>query len=394
MKVAVVGGSLQGVEAAYLAKKAGWEVILIDKKPHVPAAILGDTFVLGDVTKKEALNRLNKGVDLVIPALEDQEALSSLTSWAHTVGVPLAFDPDTYAFSSSKTISDRLFARLGIPAPRPWPDCRFPLIAKPDKSSGSRDVQVLRNVEEFKAHFPHSDAAKDWVFQEYLPGPSYSLEILGFPGNYRALQVIDLHMDAHYDCKRVTAPSELAPQRITEFEDISLKIAEAVNLRGLMDVEVIFHQGKLKVLEIDARLPSQTPSAVFWSTGFNMVEALGDLFVKGALKLNFSERLQSPGGVILEHVKVTDYLLEVCGEHIIKEAGPLELHRNFFGADEAITDYSPGKTQWAATLILTGENRQGVHYRREAVIKEIQKRFGLAVYMDSEPADFLQEDIT
>ena len=31
MKAVVIGGKLQGVEAAYLAKKAGWEVVLIDK---------------------------------------------------------------------------------------------------------------------------------------------------------------------------------------------------------------------------------------------------------------------------------------------------------------------------------------------------------------------------
>jgi heterodisulfide reductase subunit A-like polyferredoxin len=37
MLVAVVGGNLQGVEATYLARKAGWEVILIDKNSNAPA---------------------------------------------------------------------------------------------------------------------------------------------------------------------------------------------------------------------------------------------------------------------------------------------------------------------------------------------------------------------
>ena len=34
MLAAVVGGNLQGTEAVYLSKKAGWEVLLIDKKPE------------------------------------------------------------------------------------------------------------------------------------------------------------------------------------------------------------------------------------------------------------------------------------------------------------------------------------------------------------------------
>ncbi len=42
MLVAVVGGNLQGVEAAYLAHKAEWEDLGIDKKMVVPASGLCD----------------------------------------------------------------------------------------------------------------------------------------------------------------------------------------------------------------------------------------------------------------------------------------------------------------------------------------------------------------
>jgi len=41
-----------------------------------------------------------------------------------------------------------------------------------------------------------------------------------------------------------------------------------------MDVEVILKQGKIKVLEINARQHSQTLTAVWWSAGFNMLAAL------------------------------------------------------------------------------------------------------------------------
>ena len=48
--VAVAGGKLQGVEAAYLAHKAGWEVLLLDREDHVPASGLCDRFIQVDVT--------------------------------------------------------------------------------------------------------------------------------------------------------------------------------------------------------------------------------------------------------------------------------------------------------------------------------------------------------
>jgi pyrrolysine biosynthesis protein PylC len=59
--VAVVGGNLQGAEAAYLAKKAGWEVTVIDRKAVVPATGLGDRFSRVNITTEKDLERALKG---------------------------------------------------------------------------------------------------------------------------------------------------------------------------------------------------------------------------------------------------------------------------------------------------------------------------------------------
>ena len=91
--VGIVGGKLQGVEAAYLARKAGWEVRVIDRKLRVPASDLGDSFAQVDVTVEEYLAGVLGDVDYIIPALEADNALRSLTRWSRKTGVPLAFDP-------------------------------------------------------------------------------------------------------------------------------------------------------------------------------------------------------------------------------------------------------------------------------------------------------------
>ena len=51
MKVAIIGGKLQGTEAVYLAKAAGIASILIDSNPVVPASGFADEFICGDVVK-------------------------------------------------------------------------------------------------------------------------------------------------------------------------------------------------------------------------------------------------------------------------------------------------------------------------------------------------------
>lgn len=383
MLVGIIGGKLQGVEATYLAHKAGWEVLLIDKRKNVPASGMCDSFVQLAINEEQRLDNVLNGVDLVIPALENEKALTVLGHYARDAGIPFAFDSEAYEVSLSKKRSDLLFTSMGIPAPKIWPECDFPVIAKPNKGSGSSGVRIIRNDDELNDFFSESIFYRDWVLQEFIPGPSYSLEVIGVPEQYVPIQVTDLFMDGVYDCKRVITPTELPPEYVSEFKKVSIPIAEALKLSGLMDVEVILHKGVLKVLEVDTRLPSQTPSAVYWSTGLNMVQLLGELFVNGPGSCQVTPTDER--GVVYEHIKVSPDLLEIAGEHIMREVGPLHVYQDFFGADEAITNYAPNRNKWVATLIFTGTSLKDTWTRRKCALREIRSRFGLGAYLDPSP---------
>ncbi|MFC2164417.1 3-methylornithine--L-lysine ligase PylC [Acidobacteriota bacterium] len=385
MKVAVMGGKLQGIEAAYLARKAGWEVLLIDKNFDVPARGLSDIFLQFDLTSHTPDLSLHfQDVDLIIPALEDQDALISLEALAFRHTIPLAFDSESHSITSSKKASDRLFKELGLSSPRLWPDCGFPLIAKPSGLSGSRGILKIRNTAELDTTLDKETFSEDqWILQEFLEGPSYSIEVFGFNRNFWPLQTTVIEVDRTYDCKRVIAPADLPESLQKKLSDTATAIGKALNLKGIMDVEVILHENQLKVLEIDARLPSQTPTAVLKSTGINMLELLYSIFsdnLAPEIVTNGQER-----SVIFEHVRVTSEALEVCGEHIMAESGPLRHRSNFFGADEALTDYERNEPNWTATLIMTGENAREVGLKRRHVIETIQSTFGLAQYIESFP---------
>jgi 3-methylornithine--L-lysine ligase len=383
MRVAVVGGKLQGVEACYLARKAGWHVRLVDCRSDVLAQMLCDEFVLSELTHQRDLTRVFGGIDLILPALEDQKALDVLSRFSAVSGIPLAFDSRAYRISSSKILSDRLFAELELPAPKCWPEAAFPLIAKPSGSSGSRGVCIIGDVDQLRAAFPTREAAGGWVVQEYLCGPSFSMEIVSVGGRARCFQVTELLMDAGYDCKRVMAPAELSAGLTAEFERIGRTIAEAIDLRGLMDVEVILNGGQLKVLEIDARLPSQTPTVVFWSSGVNLVQTLGEAIC--GIPLPPSPASKNGRAVVYEHIRVRPGQLEVGGEHMMAGSGTLHLHRDFFGADEALADYVPGRGDWCATLIIAGRDRGEAWQKRCGVLADIRRSFGIERFLDSEP---------
>ena len=390
VRVAIAGGALQGLEVTYLARKAGYQTLLLDRGRDAPATGLCHEFVPLDLRDHNALAGALDSVALVIPATEDSEALDSLEVWCRTHEVPLAFDSGAYAVSSSKTASDVLFRKLGLPAPDPWPGCTFPVLAKPDGGSGSKGIEVFPDRASLEARFG-SSPPPGWVLQEYLRGPSFSIEVVGRPGAYSPLQITGLEMDGNHDCKRVVAPASLPSNLAGAFEEMALTLAEAVGLSGIMDVEAVLHDGLLKVLEIDARFPSQTPMAVYHSTGVNMVEALARVWSgepgTGPLSVSALPERSS----ILEHIRVRPGHLSVCGERIMAESGPLHLEGDFFGAHEALTNHAPGRGDWVATLLVRGVDGRDAQARRDRVIGEIRTRCGLESYEDEYPVGFREQ---
>ncbi|HCO94374.1 MAG TPA: 3-methylornithine--L-lysine ligase PylC [Phycisphaerales bacterium] len=375
--VAIVGGNLQGVEATYLAKKAGWQVLLIDKNPQAAASLMCDCFLPLTITTNDNPREILKQVTLIIPAMENDKVLRILEKWSLETGIPLAFDMAAYTISSSKKKSNQLFKEININTPKSWPQCTFPIVVKPDGESGSRGVEVIRNEKELASLFPDKACLKKMVTEKYLEGPSYSIEVIGFPGNYTPLQVTQLHMDNNYDCKRILTPSGLDSTRVIEFEQMAIRVAERIQLKGLMDLEVVLHEGQLKMLEIDARLPSQTPTAVFQSTGINMVKLLGELFLTGKINVNNTNRPQT---VIYEHIKVIKDNIEVKGEHIMSGIGSLLLFQGLFGADEVITNSRPEIDEWVATLIFKGKNMEEVLDKKQKTYENIRNKAGQIAY--------------
>jgi len=382
MRVAIIGGKLQGLEAVYLAKKAGWQTLLIDKEPEVPAAGLCDRFLCLDLLnaadQKQLQTALDRDIDLIIPALENRKVLENLTTISALTGVPLAFDPAAYDLSSSKRKSDHFFAELNLPQPLPWPQGTFPYLAKPSAASGSEGVKLLESEAELKRFQTETTASPDqWVIQEFIEGPSYSIEVIGDGKRFIPLQVTDLYMDEQYDCRRVVAPSILTTDQQQDFAALAATLASSIGLLGVMDVEVILHNQRLKLLEIDARLPSQTPTAVYHSSGVNLLELIAAVFTGGLLQAPSPAPPAHNQAALFEHLVVTPDGLQTAGEHVIASAGPLTHLCGFFGADEALTNYQPGLKSWVATLIITAHNREAVFAKREEIVARIARELNL-----------------
>ncbi|MBQ1251859.1 MAG: 3-methylornithine--L-lysine ligase PylC [Firmicutes bacterium] len=384
-KVCIIGGKLQGVEALYLAGKAGMETTLIDHRESPLGKNFCGRFLQQDVIEY-SMNLVDTLVeaDFVLPALENAEVLATLKSLAETYDINLVYDPHAYAISSSKKISDEKMAAAGLPCPRYYPEGDFPYIVKPSDMSGSEGVAKIHDADEMEA-FLKDHSQGEWIAQEFLDGPSFSLEVIGTPGDYKTYHVTELFMDPAYDCKRVLSCPDFPKEAQAQMEQEIVALAELVQLHGIMDLEVIESNGTMKILEIDARIPSQTPITVYHATGWNFMEELAAKF--GQTPVEGSTLLPKERYVSLEQILCDGDTVSVLGEHIMTRAEGLHHRFDFCGADEALTDYAEGKETWVATLICVADTKEELEAKRAAIPQKIGDLLGREIrWIDAFPA--------
>lgn len=342
---------------------------LIDANPKAPAQKLCDQFVCGDILAEDpAIMQELDSADMILPTMENDAVLQRLVSLSGQHGYVLAFDPDAYAVSSSKRRSDQLFAQRQIPCPRHYPEGKLPYIAKLDSESGSHGLRYFDKQAEFDAFLA---ANRDkYIIQEYVEGPSYSMEVIGKPGSYRTYEVTQIFVDDGYDCNLAAAYRTLETEKKRQIKNAIIEIAEAIQLKGIMDLEVIDHNGVMKALEIDARLPSQTSIAVYHATGMNYIRELYELFCCGGFR---SEQTDRGRCCSFYHYLAENGRLTAPGEHVMAEGGLLDYRADITDAAEVLTDYEKGSNVWRCTLISEAETRSTLKEKERKARRDLEQ---------------------
>ncbi|MDG6244668.1 MAG: 3-methylornithine--L-lysine ligase PylC [Methanolobus sp.] len=303
--ICIIGGKLQGFEVTYLAHKAGINVVLVDRREQPLIRSMVDSFHCFDIIHEpEKLRRICENVDAIIPVNENLRTIEFLRSIQKELTCPVIFDFDAYYVSMDKKRSKDYFKSIGIPAPADKPE-KPPYFVKPPCESSSIGTSIIYDNRELEGLDP------SMIIEEYLEGDVVSLEVIGDGKHFAVVKETLIHIDSNYDCHMVT-PMEKYP----EFRKICYELAKNLNLFGIMDVEAIDSPRGLKVLEIDARFPSQTPTVVYHSTGINLVELLIKAFSEGVTEI---ENTPVKNYCIYEHLLLKNGKLEPVGEHVLSQ---------------------------------------------------------------------------
>lgn len=359
--ICLIGGKLQGFEAAYLSKKAGMKVLVIDKNPQALIRNYADEFQCFDVIKEpEKLLEISKSVDAILPVNENLECIEFLSTIKEKFSCPVLFDFEAYWISMDKRKSKEYFASIGTPTPRDKPS-EPPFFVKPPCESSSVGARIIYDREELEKLEP------GMLIEEYLEGKVVSLEVIGDGKRFAVVKETLVHIDDTYDCHMVT-PLPLDPS----FREISHSLAANLPLKGIMDVEAISGPFGLKVIEIDARFPSQTPTAVYYSSGINLIELLFRAFTEGIEEI---ETLPEDRYCIYEHL-----MLAENGELIPVGEQVLSMGNDYgkYYEEPGIEIFLCKGEEPVFTLVFWGRDREEAEAKKSIGLSILKKRFGTA----------------
>ena len=383
MRLCVVGGALQGMEAAFLGHEAGYTTVVIDKRQDAPAlSICDEPHVLNPLEDPEGAMSIFRTCDAVLPACEELDLLEKLDSMLEGTGIPFLFDLNSYDVSCSKNRSNEVMESVGVPLPGHWPECGFPVIVKPSSQSGSIGVSVAFTQEDIDKGLETIRSLNDEpVIQEFVHGKSVSIEVIGDGKHATPYVTTEVVLDTNYDCKMVRcSPDILTPEDDALFGRIGKDVAEAIGLSALMDVEAILTPKGLRVLEIDARIPSQTPAAILIATGVNLLEEL----VTTALGRPANRRSNGGSGIYW-HLHYRNGVLRTTGEKEFGKVRHPKMESGLFGSDRSITDYAPGADEWHGTFMVSGRAPEEAEARRLEVLSRIREACEVREYLDGTP---------
>ena len=204
---------------------------------------------LFDITKRHNVDLLmpSSGFDIYLYSKYKAE-LEKLGAFA------VVSDPDNLEICRDK-LKTYNFLRTDFDLPFTTSDSkefdRFPLIAKPRFGKGSRNVIKVQDAEELRYV---TEKFKDMIFQEFLPGEEYTIDVLSDLDKNAILAVPRVRLQTK---DGISTKGRIIRHPALQHE--CMKIAEAVGIRGPCCIQMKeSKEGKLKLVEINPRMGGGT----------------------------------------------------------------------------------------------------------------------------------------
>lgn len=204
-----------------------------------------------DICKKEQIK-------IIIPTFSAEiEVFAKNKERFEKLGIKVGVcEYKTILDTESKTKTNEWFKKLDVPFPKIYTTkeitngkIKFPVIIKPDKSSGSKGVIKINNKKELLFY---TNSSKNKIFiQEFAQGQEYTIDgLCNLSGKVIAVSPrVRIETKGGLAIKSITKENKL-------MSEYAIKIAEGMKIVGPFNIQCFEKNGKIKFIEINSRFPS------------------------------------------------------------------------------------------------------------------------------------------
>ncbi|HEY8449989.1 MAG TPA: carbamoyl-phosphate synthase large subunit, partial [Bacillota bacterium] len=277
----------QGIEFDYCSvhavrtlREAGYDAVIINNNPETVSTDFdtADRLYFEPLTLEDVLNVVDLERPIgVIPQFGGQTAINLAQPLADA-GVPiLGTDVDAIDAAETRERFDRLLDRLGIARPggaaaTSVEEARavaarvgYPVMVRPSYVLGGRAMEVAHDPDELDAYLAGAvEVAQDrpiWI-DHYIEGIELEVDAVSdgetvvIPGIMQHVERAGVHSG---DSIAIFPAKNLPDEVVREVEAVTVRIARALNVRGILNLQLVYDHKKLYVLEVNPRSSRTVP---------------------------------------------------------------------------------------------------------------------------------------
>ncbi len=262
--LAVVGGGQLARMMAQPAIALGLPLRLLAEAEGVSAAQVIPDHLVGDYTDLPTLRRVTEGVAVV--TFDHEHVPSAHLRALQADGIAVRPGPDALVHAQDKAVMRRRLAELGVPCPRnavvtstdEVEAFGLPCVLKTTRGGyDGKGVWVVRVLAEARVAFDAAAAAGVEVLAEELVDFRRELSALvaRAPSGQAAANPVVASTQLDGICHEVVAPApDLSPALAGEAQEIALRVAGALDVTGILAVELFeTTDGRILVNELAMR---------------------------------------------------------------------------------------------------------------------------------------------
>ncbi|MBO8142712.1 MAG: carbamoyl-phosphate synthase large subunit, partial [Firmicutes bacterium] len=279
------------VHAVWALREAGFRAVIINNNPETVSTDFdtSDRLYFEPLTKEDVLAVVDRERPAgVIVQFGGQTAINLAGPLARA-GVPILGTPvESIDLAEDREKFGELLRRLDIPQAEGATATSiqeamgiglklgFPLVVRPSYVLGGRAMEIVHDEQELLEYMKYAvKVTPEYpvLVDRYLPGKEIEVDAIAdgkqvlIPGIMEHVERAGVHSG---DSVAVFPPTTLTRDEIEQLVDYTRRIALALGVKGVLNVQYVLHEGKLYVLEVNPRA-SRTVPIMSKVTGVPMV---------------------------------------------------------------------------------------------------------------------------